>query len=112
MDVVREMRSWQGSPANLAAMLAALKTHLERRHLLCLYFSSRRFSTDIVNDCCPDIMHAWLAGMSRYMLSWLTDVLIPRYFSWNNLNAPSMHLSVPISHSGAMRKCLTLSAPW
>ena len=79
MEVVREMRSWQGTATNLAA----LKT---QEGIFSSYFASEKILDDIVKDCCPDLMHAWLCGMSRYMLSWLTDVLIPQFFSWNTLN--------------------------
>ena len=81
MEVVREMRNWQGSAANLAA----LRT---QEGIFSIHFSSEKILDDLVKDCCPDIMHLYLCGMSRYLLSWVTDILIPQYFTWKTLNVP------------------------
>ena len=40
-------------------------------------------------DSTIDIMHVFFCGLSRYLFSWMTDELIPRDFSWAELNAAS-----------------------
>lgn len=80
MRVVHEMRLWRGSAAELAAKktdTGIFATHFVSEHLL----------ADVVRDAVVDIMHIFLCGVSRYLLSFLTDILIPLEFSWVQLQA-------------------------
>ena len=40
----------------------------------------------MVKDSTIDVMHVFFCGLTRYLLSWVTDELIPRDFSWDDLN--------------------------
>jgi hypothetical protein len=80
MAVVREMRVWAGTKAQLRA-------HKTETGIFSPYFASEHILGDVVRDSSLDIMHLAFCGMSRYMLSWLTDILIPDDFSWATLNA-------------------------
>jgi hypothetical protein len=51
------------------------------------YFASEYVLNDIVKDSTVDIMHVYFCGMGRYMLSWVTDVLCPQDFTFQQLNA-------------------------
>ena len=48
--------------------------------------ASEKILRDVVCDSTLDIMHIFLCGMTRYLFSWLTDILIPLQFSWAELN--------------------------
>ena len=51
------------------------------------HFASEHLLRDVVADSTTDIMHVFLCGKTRYLLSWVTDELIPRDFSWAELNS-------------------------
>ena len=51
------------------------------------HFASEHLLRDVVKDTTIDIMHVFFCGMTRYLLSWLLDLLIPRDFTWGQLNA-------------------------
>jgi hypothetical protein len=80
MSEVRELRAWKGTKAELA-------TRKTDTGIFSAHFASERILTDVVRDSTLDIMHLSFCGMSRYLLSWLTDILIPAKFSWAALNA-------------------------
>ena len=48
--------------------------------------ASEKILRDVVCDSTLDVMHIFLCGMTRYLFSWLTDILIPLQFSWAELN--------------------------
>ena len=80
MEAVHELRAWKGTKTALAAR----KTETG---IFSAWFASERILPDIVRDSTLDTMHLAFCGMSRYLLSWLTDILIPTAFSWEELNA-------------------------
>ena len=51
------------------------------------HFASEYLLRDVVADSTTDIMHVYLCGKSRYLLSWVTDEFIPRDFTWAELNS-------------------------
>ena len=50
------------------------------------HFASEKILRNVVSDSTIDVMHIFLCGISRYLFSWLTDILIPTQFSWASLN--------------------------
>ena len=89
METVKEMRAWKGTKKLLEEKrtdTGIFSTHFASEHLL----------QDIVRDPSLDIMHLAFCGMSRYLLSWLLDILIPYVFSWDALNERrERHKSAP-----------------
>ena len=53
------------------------------------HFASEHLLRDVVADTTIDVMHVFFCGLTRYLFSWVTDELIPRDFSWAELNAKS-----------------------
>jgi hypothetical protein len=78
MEVVQELRALSASAGkNLSTQTGIFSSHFASEHLL----------RDVVKDSTIDIMHVFFCGMTRYLLSWLLDLLIPRDFTWEQLNA-------------------------
>jgi hypothetical protein len=50
-------------------------------------FSSKHLLRDVVDDPTIDIMHVTICGFSRNLWSFVSDELIPKDFSWDDLNA-------------------------
>ena len=80
MEVVRELRAWKGTKANLKARMTA-------DGIFHLYFPTEHLLRDLVKDATIDTTHIFLCGLSRYLLCWLLDDQIPGEFSWDELNA-------------------------
>jgi len=51
------------------------------------FFASEYILRDVVIDTTIDVMHVFFCGATRYLLSWVTDEIIPRDFTWAQLNA-------------------------
>ena len=51
------------------------------------HFASEGLLRDVVHDCTMDVMHIFFCGITRYLLSWVTDVIIPRDTTWEAVNA-------------------------
>ena len=79
LDRVCELREWNAS-------LSALKAEKTDSGIFALHFASEYLLNDIIHDVSTDIMHFFYCGMTRYLISWLTDILIPDFFSWATLN--------------------------
>lgn len=88
MREVKELRAWGGS----AAALGVRRTEAGIFHL---YFASEHLLRNIVRDPTVDIMHVFLCGISRYLLSFVTDIFIPADFSWAALNARAQRHHMP-----------------
>ena len=80
MAAVEELRAYRGS----AAGLHKLKTDTGIFHL---HFPSEHLMSDVIRDAMIDMMHVMMCGMTRYLLSWLTDLFIPHVFTWEMLDA-------------------------
>ena len=78
MATVRELRGLKTAAARgrLATATGIFSAHFASEHLL----------RNVVTDKVVDIMHVYFCGSTRYLFSWLTDELIPRDFSWDELN--------------------------
>ena len=67
-----------------------MKTHVADRMkeegIYSLHSTSQRLMRDMVLDTTIDTMHWGACGKTRYLFSWLTDILIPAKFSWEQLN--------------------------
>lgn len=88
----KEVRTHQGTLAVVQEMLAlgavASKLKGTQEGIFSTVFASKYLLKDIVKDSTIDIMHIFFAsGVVPYTLSWLTDILIPFLFSWDQLNA-------------------------
>ena len=79
MREVEALRNWQGT----ATALAKERTNCG---LFSNYFPSEHLLDDVVCDATVDIMHVFFCGWTRYLLSFLFDLLIPAEFSWAELN--------------------------
>lgn len=75
MHVVHELRAWKGSAT-------LMDKHKTDTGIFSPHFASEYLLYDIVRDSTVDIMHIFLCGVSRYLLSFLTDILIPGEFTW------------------------------
>ena len=78
MCVVREQRVWDGTAA-------LLKSNRKNTGIFSTYFASEYLLADFVRDSTIDIMHIFLCGVSRYLFSFVTDVLVPLEFNWPEL---------------------------
>ena len=88
MQVVAELRSWKSSQA-------AMQQHMTETGIFSTHFASSFILNDVVRDSTLDIMHLFFCGMSRYLISWLTDIFIPSEFSWDELNAATRAYTFP-----------------
>jgi hypothetical protein len=79
MEIVREIRAWNQSQAEL-------RRRKTETGIMSPWFPTCYILKDIVGDSSVDIMHVFSCGLSRYMLSWLTDVLCPGVFTFSQLN--------------------------
>ena len=89
MQVVAELRSL-GWPSQAARQQRMTETGIFSTH-----FASSFILNDVVRDSTLDIMHLFFCGMSRYLISWLTDIFIPSEFSWDELNAATRAYTFP-----------------
>ena len=80
MREIESMRDWQGG-AN------ALKKRMTDLGIFSVYFASEHLLSDFVQDSTVDIMHVFLCGLSRYILSWWFDIAVPAFFTYAALNA-------------------------
>jgi hypothetical protein len=75
----------------ILAKLPRSKTKLARRMteegIFSCFSASDLLMRDVVKDATVDTMHWGPCGATRYLYSWLTDILIPSQFSWDDLNA-------------------------
>lgn len=79
MRAVRELRAWTGTKTALTARRTELG-------IFSNHFASEYLLDDIIKGTTVDIMHVNACGMTRYLLSWLTDEQIPAEYSWHELN--------------------------
>jgi hypothetical protein len=82
MELVRELRAL----ALLPRSKTALQNRMTQEGIFSLHFASEYLLRDVVKDSTIDVMHVYLCGWSRYLVSWVTDAFIPRDFSWDQLN--------------------------
>ena len=88
MHVMHEMRLLAKTPRSKTK----LAERMTQEGLFSLHSASDRLMRDVVKDATVDTMHWGACGASRYLFSWLTDVLIPDQFSWDVLNeAKNLH---------------------
>ena len=80
--IVREHRALAAQPGTMTR----LKKPFTETGVFSLHFASEHLLRDVVKDSTIDVMHIFLCGLTRYILSWLTDRLIPLQFSWEALN--------------------------
>ena len=80
MAAINEFRAWKGTKADLEARMT-------EDGIFSLHFASEHLLADVVRDPALDIMHMAFAGVSRYMISWFTDLFVPSVFSWAEVNA-------------------------
>ena len=78
MATVQELRDLRS--------VASRKTLSTDTGIFSTHFASEYLLRDVVKDTTIDIMHVFFCGMTRYLLSWLLDILIPRDFTWEQLN--------------------------
>ena len=76
---LKELRSWAGTKTALAARRTELGIFSD-------YFPSESLLQDIVTDATVDIMHIFICGMTKYMLMFTLDELIPAEFTWSQFN--------------------------
>ena len=88
LKVVDELRAWKGTQADL-------QKRMTDTGIFSTYFASSFILNDVVRDSTLDIMHMACCGMSRYLLSWLTDILVPTDFSWDQLNVATRSYTFP-----------------
>jgi len=88
LKVVDEMRAWKGKAAELQKFMTD-------KGIFSTHFASSFILNDVVCDSTLDIMHMACCGMSRYLISWLTDILIPIDFSWDQLNMATRSYTFP-----------------
>ena len=81
METVRELRELAKQPRVRAQRLSTA-TGIFSPH-----FASEHLLRDVVIDSTVDVMHLFGCGLTRYLFSWVTDDLIPRDFTWDQLNA-------------------------
>ena len=62
------------------------KKYSTKTGIFSTHFASEHLLRDVVKDSTVDIMHVFFCGMTRYLISWLFDILIPRDFTWAQLN--------------------------
>ena len=77
---MRELRAWAGTAGNL-------KNAMTDAGIFHLYFPTEHILKDVVKDATIDVTHIFLCGLTRYILCWLLDDLIPKDFTWEQLNA-------------------------
>ena len=82
MATMREMRVLAGKERSKTA----IKTLCTETGIHSQYAASEHILRDMVKDSTIDVMHVFLCGLTRYLWSWVTDELIPRDFSWEELN--------------------------
>ena len=82
METVHELRALAAKDRTKTAM----KTLGTETGIFSPYFASDGLLRDVVKDSTIDVMHVFFCGLTRYLLSWVTDELIPRDFSWDDLN--------------------------
>ena len=83
METVAELRALAAQPRTKSAM-ANMSTDTG---IFSTHFASEHILRDVVRDSTIDVMHVNYCGLTRYLLSWMTDEYIPRDFSWAQLNA-------------------------
>jgi hypothetical protein len=64
-----------------------LANRMTEEGIFSCFSSSQRLMRDVVKDATLDSMHWGPCGATRYIFSWLTDILIPSQFTWEALNA-------------------------
>ena len=64
----------------------AAKKYSTATGIFSTHFASEHLLRDVVKDSTIDIMHVFFCGMTRYLISWLLDILIPHDFTWAQLN--------------------------
>ena len=94
METVRELRALSACPRSKTALEKAMT----EKGIFSLHFASESCLQNIVSDTTIDTMHIFLCGISRYLLSWLTDELIPNAFSWESLNKENKAHTYAIAH--------------
>ena len=82
MRVVHELRQLSAQPRSKTQ----LKARMSEEGIFSLFFASEYLLRDVVKDSTIDIMHVFLCGLTRYLLSWVTDHFIPASFEWADLN--------------------------
>ena len=85
METVRELRELARQPRSKTAC----KDLSTDTGIFSAHSASERLLRDVVVDSTIDVMHVFFCGLTRYLLSWVTDEFIPRDFSWVQLNAES-----------------------
>ena len=83
MHVMAELRALAQQPRSKTA-LAKRKTE---EGIFSCFSAADRLMRDVVKDATIDTMHWGACGATRYLFSWLTDILIPSEFTWEALNA-------------------------
>ena len=82
MQVITELRALARKPRSKTAVENRMKVE----GIFSLYCASDRLMRDVVRDATLDSMHWGPCGKTRYLFSWLTDIIIPKIFSWDQLN--------------------------
>ena len=80
MEVVQELRAWTGTKAQ------QLKARMTATGIMSCHFASEHLLRNVVKDVCIDYMHVGPCGIARYMLSWVTDILCPEDFTFDEFN--------------------------
>jgi hypothetical protein len=83
MQVMSELRVLAQQPRSKTK----LKDRMTAEGIFSCFSSSDRLMRNVVKDATIDTMHWGPCGATRYIFSWLTDILIPSEFSWQALNA-------------------------
>ena len=58
-------------------------------------FATDYLEGDPFDICTIDIMHLFLCGITRKELAWLLKILIPKYTTWDEVNAAICQLHLP-----------------
>ena len=83
MRLIAELRALSLRPRSKTK----LKDRMTQEGIFSTYSASDRLMRDVVRDATIDTMHWGPCGATRYLFSWLTDIIIPVAFSWDDLNA-------------------------
>lgn len=78
LDVVNELRL-----APNATQRGLIST---RTGIFSMCCASLSLLNDVVRDSTIDVMHLKFCGTTRYLLSWVLDHFIPKFFTWEQLN--------------------------
>ena len=82
LQVMTELRVLAEQPRSKTK----LASRMTEEGIFSLFSASNRLMRNVVKDATIDTMHWGPCGATRYLFSWVTDILIPDEFTWPDLN--------------------------